>query len=196
MRNEELMARLIIKNSPNLTYTKKELIKWLVESGKGESNAKRYAYKSDELLPVKEIIKGKFKLLVDPNDFYEPELPNAGKVAESQKEELKENIAVFKEVIQYLNLKARTRYKGSPKDATKVNARIKEGFKLEDFKQVIDKKTAEWSGTNMEAYLRPETLFGTKFESYLNQGKSTRPVSKSTEMAGYDFSKYIKGGNQ
>ena len=40
---------------------------------------------------------------------------------------------------------------------------------LDDFKSVIDKKSKEWLGTNMERYLRPDTLFGTKFESYLNQ---------------------------
>ena len=45
-----------------------------------------------------------------------------------------------------------------------------EGFKLEDFKKVIDKMTMEWKDNNkMKVYLRPETLFGTKFESYLNR---------------------------
>ena len=39
---------------------------------------------------------------------------------------------------------------------------------MEDFKAVIDYKVSEWKGTKMEDYLRPETLFGTKFESYLN----------------------------
>lgn len=35
---------------------------------------------------------------------------------------------------------------------------------------MIDIKTAEWlHNPKMNKYLRPETLFGTKFESYLNQ---------------------------
>ena len=51
----------------------------------------------------------------------------------------------------------------------KINARLKEGFTVEDFKTVIDKKVDEWKGTELEQYLRPDTLFGTKFESYLNQ---------------------------
>ena len=42
-------------------------------------------------------------------------------------------------------------------------------FTVEDFKTVIDKKSLEWMGTEREKYLRPQTLFGTKFESYLNQ---------------------------
>ena len=46
---------------------------------------------------------------------------------------------------------------------------MNEKFTVDDFKTVIDKKSREWLGTDMEKYLRPETLFGTKFESYLNQ---------------------------
>lgn len=52
---------------------------------------------------------------------------------------------------------------------TLIKARLKEGFTYQDFISVIDKKYAEWNGTEFQAYLRPETLFGTKFESYLNQ---------------------------
>jgi uncharacterized phage protein (TIGR02220 family) len=52
---------------------------------------------------------------------------------------------------------------------THVSARLREGYKQEDFLAVIDKKVAEWKGTDMERYLRPETIFGPKFEGYLNQ---------------------------
>ena len=51
-----------------------------------------------------------------------------------------------------------------------INARIKEGFTVDDFKAVVDKKVIEWGkDERMKQYLRPQTLFGTKFESYLNQ---------------------------
>ena len=44
-----------------------------------------------------------------------------------------------------------------------------EGYTVEDFVAVIDKKCAEWlHDPKMRAYLRPETLFGSKFEGYLN----------------------------
>ena len=49
-----------------------------------------------------------------------------------------------------------------------INARIAEGYTVEDFYTVIDKKCAEWKNTEMAKYLRPETLFGSKFENYLN----------------------------
>lgn len=74
------------------------------------------------------------------------------------------------EIIDYLNEKTNSNYKATTRATEqKINARIREGFTLEDFKKVIDKKTDEWKGTQLEQYLRPDTLFGTKFESYLNQ---------------------------
>lgn len=74
-------------------------------------------------------------------------------------------------IIDYLNTKAKTKYKASIQATLrKINARLTEGFTLDDFKQVIDNKCDEWlNDVNMQKYLRPETLFGTKFESYLNQ---------------------------
>ena len=76
---------------------------------------------------------------------------------------------IYNSVISHLNEKAGTNYRASGQ-ATKrhINARLEEGFTLEDFFAVIEKKCAEWKGTEMEKYLRPETLFGTKFENYLN----------------------------
>ena len=77
---------------------------------------------------------------------------------------------LFKMIIDYLNIKANTRYKyTSDKYKKAVHARVNEGFTVDDFMLVIDKKCEEWIGTEWEKFLRPETLFGTKFESYLNQ---------------------------
>lgn len=77
----------------------------------------------------------------------------------------------FKEVIEYLNNRSGKNYKYTTKATQRhIKARFEEGFTLEDFKRVIDWKTSEWLGNEkMERYLRPETLFGTKFESYLNE---------------------------
>lgn len=82
------------------------------------------------------------------------------------------------EIIEYLNLKAQTRYRTStPKTKQLIHARLAEGFILDDFKIVIDKKVTDWKGTEWEKFLRPETLFGTKFEGYLN---ARQTVQKST----------------
>lgn len=77
---------------------------------------------------------------------------------------------IIKSVIEYLNNKLNSNYRyNNKKTKEKINARIKEKYTLEDFKKVIDKKCDEWKDTEMGKYLRPETLFGNKFEGYLNQ---------------------------
>lgn len=65
-----------------------------------------------------------------------------------------------------------------------IRARLNEGFDLEDFKKVIDTKTDAWLGTDMEKYLRPETLFGTKFEAYLNESPARKEVKSETLKTG------------
>jgi len=76
--------------------------------------------------------------------------------------------------IAYLNQVANKRYKFVDKTKRLLLARLKEGYTLEDFKQVIDIKTAEWKDSpEFSKYLRPETLFGSKFDGYLNQKPKT-----------------------
>ena len=76
--------------------------------------------------------------------------------------------------IAYLNQVANKRYKFVDKTKSLLLARFKEGYTLEDFKQVIDIKTAEWKDSpEFSKYLRPETLFGSKFDGYLNQKPKT-----------------------
>lgn len=77
----------------------------------------------------------------------------------------------YKNIIEHLNNEADKKYKHTTgKTQTLIKARFNEGFNEEDFINVIDNMVREWKGDNkMDRYLRPETLFGTKFESYLNQ---------------------------
>lgn len=85
----------------------------------------------------------------------------------------------YEKIINYLNKKTNSHYRPTSK-ATKrlIKARYNEGFTDIDFKTVIDKKCAEWlQDGNMAQYLRPETLFGTKFEAYLNQ-PDTGPIPR------------------
>lgn len=82
----------------------------------------------------------------------------------------------YKEIIDYLNNKTGSNYRYSTKKTKDlIKARFNEDFTLTDFKIVIDKKSVEWMNTDMQQYLRPETLFGTKFESYLNQQVNNKP---------------------
>lgn len=77
----------------------------------------------------------------------------------------------YKEIINHLNDKTGKNYKAGSKATQRlIDARLNEGFTANDFKKVIDNKVATWKGdAKMEKYLRPQTLFGTKFESYLNE---------------------------
>jgi uncharacterized phage protein (TIGR02220 family) len=96
---------------------------------------------------------------------------DARKGKEIKEKEIKEKDNIpFSEIIEYLNAAAGTKYKASGKKTQDfIKARWNEKFGVNDFKTVIDKKVAEWKGSDMAKFLRPETLFGTKFESYLNQ---------------------------
>lgn len=100
---------------------------------------------------------------------------------------------IYKTIISYLNEKAGTGYKAtSKKTQSVINGRIAEGFTVDDFTTVIDKKCAEWLTTEFEQYLRPSTLFGTKFESYLNAPTKQKQQNQDTQNT--DFYKNLMKG--
>lgn len=76
-------------------------------------------------------------------------------------------------IIARLNEKTGANYLSTTKSTRQhIHARLEEGFTVEDFYTVIDAKAAEWMGDpKMEPYLRPDTLFCTKFEGYLQAAK-------------------------
>lgn len=86
------------------------------------------------------------------------------------------NNYIYCAVIDYLNEKAGTQYRANTVSTKKhINARVSEGYTLDDFKKVIDCKVADWkANSKMSKYLAPDTLFGTKFEKYLNQDMSNQ----------------------
>lgn len=92
----------------------------------------------------------------------------------------------YKEIIDYLNLKTGKNYRDNvQKNRSMIKARWSEGYRLDDFKQVIDNMVKDWSGTKYAKYLRPETLFGTKFDGYLNQGNVVKREKKTDERLGF-----------
>jgi uncharacterized phage protein (TIGR02220 family) len=105
--------------------------------------------------------------LIHPDGEETPKPKDPKKV--DKPKEPKEDIP-FDEIIEYLNNKAEKKFKSSSKaNKEKIRARWNEGWRTDDFKKVIDNKVIQWAkDPKMAEYLRPETLFGTKFESYLN----------------------------
>lgn len=97
-----------------------------------------------------------------------------------------------KEIVDYLNEKAGKHYKAKT-DKTKrlIHARMKEGFTVSDFKKVIDNKLHDdWFVK--KGFMRPETLFGTKFEGYLNE----TPKKSFKEIQEERYSKDFWGNEQ
>lgn len=77
----------------------------------------------------------------------------------------------YEKIINHLNRKADRNFSHTTRNTQKlINGRFNDGYKFKDFKEVIDKKTADWKGEKMEKYLRPDTLFRpSNFENYLNE---------------------------
>lgn len=97
-------------------------------------------------------------------------------------------------VTKYLNDKAETSFRDNIKKTHDlIKARINDGYTEQDFYTVIDKKTSEWLNTEMAKYIRPETLFGNKFESYLNQ-KDSKPYEKNSIHK--DYTNFENWGEQ
>jgi uncharacterized phage protein (TIGR02220 family) len=95
-----------------------------------------------------------------------------------------QNTQMIIEIILYLNEKANKNYSVEAKEAKRcINARISEGYSLNDFKKVIDTKTSKWMNTPQEDYLRPITLFGTKFNSYLNERPQHEQITNQNNIA-------------
>ena len=112
-----------------------------------------------------------------------------GEEEKTKVEVLDNNSKIYHEVISYLNQVCGTSYRPTSKESQKhIKARLNDGFNVDDFKKVIDNMAYKWlKDEKMNRYLRPETLFGTKFESYLNEIPIVKPRTlKDISMAEID----------
>ncbi|MBA7492297.1 hypothetical protein ES702_02846 [subsurface metagenome] len=91
-----------------------------------------------------------------------------------EKDKNKEPKNQIEKIINYLNEKSHKNFRSNNIKTKKlIKSRLNEGYFFEDFKKVIDIKTTQWiNNKEFKKFLRPETLFGGKFEGYLNEGKT------------------------
>lgn len=89
------------------------------------------------------------------------------------------------EIIEYLNLKTGSKFKPTTKPYIQaIRSRLKEGYTVDDFKTVIDKKCREWKGTKLEKYLTPKTLFApSHFDTYLNSNEMAAMTDTEKKVA-------------
>lgn len=89
------------------------------------------------------------------------------------------------EIIEYLNMKTGSKFKATTKPYIQaIRSRLKEGYTVDDFKTVIDKKCNEWKGTKLEKYLTPKTLFApSHFDTYLNSNETAAMTDTERKVA-------------
>lgn len=110
---------------------------------------------------------------------------------EESNKDKKVNKEIYKYIIEHLNQKCNKNFRHTTKATQRlIDARLNEGFTIDDFKKVINIKSSQWLGTEMEKYLRPQTLFGTKFESYLNENEGGSVNGKPRGNNGQDVDQY------
>lgn len=106
-----------------------------------------------------------------------------------------DDVIPYSEIISYLNEKTGRSFRNVDANKKLIKARWNEGFKVEDFKTVIDNMVTNWSGkvfngVPAENYLQPKTLFSNKFDSYLNQIPVVKSKKGVPEWSGYQEPEY------
>ncbi len=146
---------------------------------------------------AKQKSRAKQKLLQQKDDVNDKSMTSqrCHDTEEDKEKEDREDKDIYRYIVRFLNENAGTGFKSSSKKTQSlIRARLNEGFTVEDFKTVIDHKCREWlSDPKMSRYLRPETLFGTKFEGYLNEKRSVTKNGQATgnSIPAQRFGNYI-----
>ena len=90
----------------------------------------------------------------------------------------------YEEIISYLNEKTGKNFQQDKETNRKwVRLRWQDGYRVPDFKRVVDNKCPDWlNDEENDKYLQPSTLFGNKFEGYLNQRSAQAPPEKTADQ--------------
>ena len=192
--NEQLMIDLSTSEK-TIIKVKKELssIGLLKEVRQGVNLPNRL-YLSAVTGTVKSTVQELENLQLGAEESTVQELENLqGSKTEKNKTDINNNIlSTCKEILDYLNELTNSNFRATNKSTQKlINARLNEGYTVDDIKLVIKDKTAEWGhDRDMEKYLRPSTLFKvSKFEEYLEKAlknkSKTDKLDKPDERLGF-----------
>lgn len=170
---------ILIKNNPNIA-----------ENDIYEIMNKKFNYVAKDTKKIVSYLlkEGLLNLEVDSENVYHYRLSSKDKITPKKVERDSAKMEFIKQVIDYLNEKTDKRF--SYKSAickNHISARYDEGHtNIEEYKKVIDIKCLEWkNNATMEIYLRPQTLFGTKFEVYLNQKQASNYRYSASQPKAY-----------
>lgn len=177
------LHEVVIKDSLLLLVTK-NIIKWNKLNKTLSFNRHLDSWKLNELLSSerrqlnKTLSKNLIKYEVGTKQNIKSEALNTSPTKEQRvpKERFKE----IKEIVDFLNLTLERSFRyQSAKTEVPITARLNEGFILGDFKLVVEDRAGKWRNDgHMKQYLRPETLFGTKMEGYLQEAKDNKKQSE------------------
>lgn len=181
-----------ISKTSCIANLKKLLAKKLIVKKEKEINGLKFCEYSTNLntiqetyIPIQETLTNNIEYNIGTNKDNKLSLLDNGDEEEIKPEKSKKEDKILLEnvkcIIDYLNESIGSKYRYNTKGTVNlIKARFKEGYELDDFYDVIDKKVKEWLNTDMQQYLRPFTLFGNKFENYLNQKNYFNGKPKTT----------------
>lgn len=159
------------------------------------------------MIVTTKVTQGMLVTICNYNDYQDPknyEGNSEGTTKELRREEQGNNInkngkndkndnninspvdGVVYRIVKYMNEHCGTHYRPTTKETNRlIKARLNEDFDEQDFYRVIDNMSAKWlNDPKMKDFLRPQTLFGSKFESYLNCKPTTGNVFADALMFG------------
>lgn len=142
-----------------------------------EKQVKAYSKHVNES-EIREIYHYGVQFLQHDFKIIEPKKKKASKPVTKEVRQIADN------VIEYLNVQTGSTFSAKGGNLDLIAARLAEGYTIGDMKLVIDKKVADWKGSDYEKFLRPLTLFAkNKFENYLNTNDVKRANSTFSKFA-------------
>lgn len=190
-----LAERALINDKPRISKITKSLESkgWLVKKKRGFTGCNQYTLSVPQRLEKEPAnleesanlddsanLVNDTNLVPDTNtnlaNYTNTNLASDTKYREQTKEQTKEQdgradspTAIADRVIDYLNQTAGKKFRHTKTNRNQVTARLRDGFTEDDCIRVIDNRSGQWLGTEMDEFLRPSTLFRpSNFEGYLN----------------------------